>query len=102
MQVRLVRRGRAVLAIALARTRQRQRQVARKSHPSAHPAPSYAAAVPRRLLLIALLALVAGCGGAGQSDRPNQAATLLLDFTPNAVHSGIYVAVDRGFDTAEG
>ena len=29
-------------------------------------------------------------------------ATLLLDFTPNAVHAGIYVASERGFDAAEG
>ena len=35
-------------------------------------------------------------------DRPNADATLLLDFTPNAVHAGIYTAVARGFDDAEG
>ena len=54
-----------------------------------------------RLLLLALLVL-AGCGGSAQTDRPNEPATLLLDFTPNAVHSGIYVATARGFDEAEG
>jgi ABC-type nitrate/sulfonate/bicarbonate transport system substrate-binding protein len=54
----------------------------------------------RRLLLVALVAL-AGCGTTGE-DRPNADATLLLDFTPNAVHAGIYVASDRGFDSAEG
>jgi putative hydroxymethylpyrimidine transport system substrate-binding protein len=53
------------------------------------------------LLLLAVLAL-AGCGGPSDADRPNESATLLLDFTPNAVHSGIYVASERGFDTAEG
>ena len=54
-----------------------------------------------RLLLVALLAL-AGCGGSAETDRPDEPATLLLDFTPNAVHSGIYVAKARGFDEAEG
>jgi ABC-type nitrate/sulfonate/bicarbonate transport system substrate-binding protein len=46
--------------------------------------------------------VLAGCGGSGDPDRPNEEATLLLDFTPNAVHAGIYVASERGFDTAEG
>jgi putative hydroxymethylpyrimidine transport system substrate-binding protein len=56
------------------------------------------------MLCAALLAL-AGCGGAGAgggTDRPDEDASLLLDFTPNAVHAGIYVATDRGFDSAEG
>ena len=56
-------------------------------------------------LVIALLlcgALVAGCGGAGGGDRPDEDAVLLLDFTPNAVHSGIYLADARRFDEAEG
>jgi putative hydroxymethylpyrimidine transport system substrate-binding protein len=57
----------------------------------------------RRLLPLALLlALAAGCGGSPGADQSDEPATLLLDFTPNAVHSGIYVASDRGFDTAEG
>jgi ABC-type nitrate/sulfonate/bicarbonate transport system substrate-binding protein len=30
------------------------------------------------------------------------AATLMLDFTPNGVHAGIYSAVQRGFDRAQG
>jgi putative hydroxymethylpyrimidine transport system substrate-binding protein len=55
----------------------------------------------RRLLAIALLAL-AGCGGGSGSDRPNQEATLLLDFTPNGVHAGIYLALAREYDGAEG
>ena len=55
----------------------------------------------RLLPLVAALALAA-CGGTSDADRPNETATLLLDFTPNAVHSGIYVASARGFDTAEG
>jgi putative hydroxymethylpyrimidine transport system substrate-binding protein len=54
------------------------------------------------LLVLACLAALPGCGGTTGEDRPDEAATLLLDFTPNAVHAGIYVASARGFDTAEG
>ena len=43
-----------------------------------------------------------GCGGSSGGDRPNEDATLLLDFSPNAVHSGIYLADARGYDDAEG
>jgi putative hydroxymethylpyrimidine transport system substrate-binding protein len=62
----------------------------------------------RRLLpLLALIAsavLVAACGssGGGSGARPNERATLMLDFTPNAAHAGIYSAVARGYDEAEG
>jgi ABC-type nitrate/sulfonate/bicarbonate transport system substrate-binding protein len=52
------------------------------------------------LALLAGLAALAGCGGTSGDDRPNEAATLLLDFTPNAVHSGLYVATQRDFDAA--
>jgi ABC-type nitrate/sulfonate/bicarbonate transport system substrate-binding protein len=45
--------------------------------------------------------VLAGCGQAS-SDAPNRDATLLLDFTPNAVHAGIFSAVRRGYDEAEG
>ena len=57
----------------------------------------------RLLLVTALAALVcSGCGAVSGGDRPGQDATLLLDFTPNAVHSGIYLAKARGYDEAEG
>jgi len=57
----------------------------------------------RLLLLIAALSFaLAACGGETGQDRPNETASLLLDFTPNAVHAGLYVAVERGFDRAEG
>jgi putative hydroxymethylpyrimidine transport system substrate-binding protein len=46
------------------------------------------------------LALLAGCGG-GDGSGP-QRATLLLDFTPNAVHAGIFTAVARGYDRDAG
>jgi putative hydroxymethylpyrimidine transport system substrate-binding protein len=50
-------------------------------------------------LLAAVLALagVAGCGGDGAEPGVPQGATLVLDFTPNAVHSGIYSALARGY-----
>jgi putative hydroxymethylpyrimidine transport system substrate-binding protein len=56
--------------------------------------------------LVALLiaaALLSACGGNDDSQaRPNADATLMLDFTPNAAHAGIYSALARGYDDAEG
>jgi len=54
------------------------------------------------LTLVLIGLLVGGCGGASVGDRPNEDATLLLDFTPNAVHAGIYLATARDYDEAEG
>ena len=50
-------------------------------------------------LLAAALALAgaAGCGGSGAEPGAPRGATLVLDFTPNAVHSGIYAAQAEGF-----
>lgn len=44
-----------------------------------------------------LLAGLAGCGGSGAEPGVPKGATLVLDFTPNAVHSGIYAAQAEGF-----
>ena len=44
-----------------------------------------------------LLAGVAGCGGGGAEPGAPKGASLVLDFTPNAVHSGIYAAQAEGF-----
>ena len=57
----------------------------------------------RLLLALALAAalVVAGCSRASE-DRPDQSARLVLDFQPNAVHAGIYLALERDFDGAEG
>jgi putative hydroxymethylpyrimidine transport system substrate-binding protein len=44
-----------------------------------------------------LLAGTAGCGGNGAEPGAPQGATLVLDFVPNAVHSGIYAARARGY-----
>lgn len=56
------------------------------------------------VFLAAAVALAAGgCASGGSSDsRPDQDAKLLLDFAPNAVHAGIYLAIQRGYDDAEG
>ncbi len=54
---------------------------------------------PMRLAppLVLAAALLAGCGGRGP--RP---VTLMLDFTPNAAHAGIYAAVAQGYDRQAG
>ncbi len=54
-------------------------------------------------VLLALLAAAAPAGcGRGAEDRPDRPATLVLDFQPNAVHTGIFLALRRDFDDAEG
>jgi NitT/TauT family transport system substrate-binding protein/putative hydroxymethylpyrimidine transport system substrate-binding protein len=62
-------------------------------------------------LVLACLAVAApaGCGGSGSSAsstsagvRPLRQATLILDFTPNAVHAGIYRALAAGYYRAQG
>lgn len=53
-----------------------------------------------------LLAGMAGCGGSGAEPGAPKGATVVLDFTPNAVHTGIYAAQadgtyrDAGIDLA--
>jgi NitT/TauT family transport system substrate-binding protein/putative hydroxymethylpyrimidine transport system substrate-binding protein len=50
------------------------------------------------LLAAALLgAGLAACGGGGAEPGAPHGATLVLDFQPNAVHSGIYAAQANGF-----
>ncbi len=44
-----------------------------------------------------LLSGIAGCGGDGAEPGAPAGATLVLDFTPNAVHSGIYAAQGQGY-----
>jgi putative hydroxymethylpyrimidine transport system substrate-binding protein len=55
-------------------------------------------------LLATVLALagVAGCGGNGAEPGAPKGAMLVLDFVPNAVHSGIYAALSRGYYDDEG
>ncbi len=50
------------------------------------------------LLAAALLgAALLGCGGGGAEPGAPKGATLVLDFQPNAVHSGIYAAQANGY-----
>jgi putative hydroxymethylpyrimidine transport system substrate-binding protein len=50
------------------------------------------------LLAAALLAAGAsGCGESGAEPGAPSGATLVLDFTPNAVHAGIYAALRRNY-----
>jgi putative hydroxymethylpyrimidine transport system substrate-binding protein len=44
-----------------------------------------------------LLAGLTGCGGSGAEPGAPKGATVVLDFTPNPVHSGIYAAEAGGF-----
>jgi len=56
------------------------------------------------LVVVVLMAAPAGCGS-GTGSRAGshlRAATLLLDFTPNAVHAGIYRAKAQGYDRDAG
>jgi putative hydroxymethylpyrimidine transport system substrate-binding protein len=50
-------------------------------------------------LLATVLALagLAGCGEDGAEPGAPKGATLVLDFVPNAVHSGVYAALARGY-----
>jgi ABC-type nitrate/sulfonate/bicarbonate transport system substrate-binding protein len=59
--------------------------------------------VARRLIILCALAggLLTGCGSSsGAGALPT--ASLVLDFTPNPVHVGIYTALARHFDAAAG
>lgn len=66
----------------------------------------------RNAALVIALTLAAGVAlaGCGSSSRPGSAtqppapapATLVLDFTPNAVHAGIYAALAHHYDRAAG
>jgi ABC-type nitrate/sulfonate/bicarbonate transport system substrate-binding protein len=72
------------------------------------PGAARAAAVRLAAALVVAGLLAAGCGGAdgdgGGIDgaRPLRDVTLLLDFTPNPVHTGIFSATAQGFDREAG
>ena len=136
VQMRLVRRERAVLAVAAACPRQRQREVPAERDTAAHARGPFYERPPRlrapilaRLMRGAIRARAAapacwlrcrraaGCGSgtsldharrdhdgarASAATRAPQNATLILDFTPNAVHTGIYAALARHYDRDAG
>jgi putative hydroxymethylpyrimidine transport system substrate-binding protein len=65
------------------------------------------------LAVCALAVALSGCGssaptapasegGGGGGRAPIKPATLILDFTPNAVHTGIYAALAQHYDREEG
>jgi putative hydroxymethylpyrimidine transport system substrate-binding protein len=65
------------------------------------------------LAVCALVVAVSGCGASastvsasdgvgGVGRAPTKPATLILDFTPNAVHTGIYAALAQHYDRDEG
>jgi putative hydroxymethylpyrimidine transport system substrate-binding protein len=54
------------------------------------------------LAAVLLLAGAVGCGGDGAEPGAPRGATLVLDFVPNAVHSGIYSALAHGYYRDEG
>lgn len=55
------------------------------------------------LLAVVLTATATGCASTTSSDsRPDQDARLMLDSAPDAIHSGLYLAHERGYDDAEG
>jgi ABC-type nitrate/sulfonate/bicarbonate transport system substrate-binding protein len=53
-------------------------------------------------LLAAAAIALGGCGASAEDRAPNRSATLLLDARPSAIHSGIYMATARGYDSALG
>ena len=107
VQVRLMRRERAVLAVADARPRERQRDVAGERDPAAHAAVDDtpvaimwardASRGPPRACSCSL----AGCGTTG-SDRPARTRRCCSTSRPTPSTPGIYLASERGYDEAEG
>lgn len=85
----------------------REKVTRRLTSPSLRTAPCVTLPrVHRRLrrlsacLLVLVTAVASGCGGNATGGTDD--ASVMLDFTPNAVHAGMYTAVARDFDGAEG
>jgi putative hydroxymethylpyrimidine transport system substrate-binding protein len=54
------------------------------------------------LAAVLLLAGASGCGGGGAEPGAPKGVSLVLDFVPNAVHSGIYAAQRQGYYRDQG
>lgn len=57
------------------------------------------------LLCFAVSALISGCGGMKEEKHPGKnltEITMVLDWTPNTEHSGLYVALKKGYFEKEG
>src|SRR5919107_156487 len=59
-------------------------------------------AMPVRRLRAAAVAALCGCAAPAEPDRPEQPAAVVLDARPGAIHAGLFLAVARDFDGAEG
>ena len=53
-------------------------------------------------LVLAFALALCGCGSDGDQSASQRPVKLLLDFQPNAVHAGIYEALAKNYDGAEG
>jgi putative hydroxymethylpyrimidine transport system substrate-binding protein len=63
-------------------------------------------ALSRKLAMLAValvtVLLATACGSQHASSSKPRSVSLVLDFTPNAVHTGIYTAIKRGYDHDQG
>ncbi|KLA22925.1 ABC transporter substrate-binding protein [Bacillus cereus] len=57
----------------------------------------------KRIFVFTLLvAMIAGCSSNSASDKSKKEITVMLDWYPNAVHSFIYAAIEKGYFKEEG
>lgn len=55
-----------------------------------------------KIIIVGLLAMLVGCSQTVKSDEELEDLTIMLDWYPNAVHSGIYYAKEKGLFEEEG
>jgi putative hydroxymethylpyrimidine transport system substrate-binding protein len=73
-----------------------------------HDKPRLAGPAAKLAAGLSVVLLLGGCGSATArsaltaSKTSARPATLMLDFTPNAIHTGIYTALAKGYDKANG